>query len=57
MEQYRRTFATPFLAAQRGYIDDVIYPRNTRRRLIRSLQVLEGKQARAPLRKHGNMPL
>jgi len=57
MEQYRRTFATPFLAAQRGYIDDVIYPRSTRRRLIRSLQVLEGKQARAPLRKHGNIPL
>jgi propionyl-CoA carboxylase beta chain len=57
MEQYRKTFATPFLAAQRGYIDDVIYPRNTRRRLIRSLQVLEGKQTRTPLRKHGNMPL
>ncbi len=57
IEQYRNTFATPFLAAQRGYIDDVIFPRDTRRRLIRSLQVLEGKQTRAPQRKHGNIPL
>jgi len=57
IDQYRRTFATPILAAQRGYIDDVIFPRTTRRRLIRSLQVLEGKQPRMPQRKHGNIPL
>ena len=56
-EEYRQTFANPFLAAQRGYIDDVIFPRSTRHRLIRGLQVLEGKQINKPLRKHGNIPL
>jgi len=56
-DHYRRTFANPFLAAKRGYIDDVIFPRDTRRRLIRSLQFLESKQAGRPNRKHGNIPL
>ncbi len=54
---YRRTFVNPFLAAKRGYIDDVIFPRNTRGRLIRSLQFLEGKRKPRPERKHGNIPL
>ncbi|MGC8602593.1 MAG: acyl-CoA carboxylase subunit beta, partial [Desulfomonilaceae bacterium] len=54
---YRKTFANPFLAAKRGYIDDVIFPRETRGRLIRSLQFLEGKQGVCPKRKHGNIPL
>ncbi len=57
INHYRRTFANPFLAAQRGYIDDVIFPRDTRHRLIRTLQVLEGKTAKGPERKHGNIPL
>ncbi len=57
MAHYRQTFANPFLAAQRGYIDDVIFPRDTRHRLIRTLQVLEGKTAKGPERKHGNIPL
>ncbi len=57
VEQYRSAFANPFLAAQRGYIDDVIFPRDTRHRLIRTLQVLEGKEAKGPKRKHGNIPL
>ena len=57
MENYRGTFANPFLAAQRGYIDDVIFPRDTRQRLIRTLQVLESKKAEGPYRKHGNIPL
>jgi propionyl-CoA carboxylase beta chain len=56
-EHYRKTFANPFLAAKRGYIDDVIFPRTTRQRLIRSLQFLESKQAQRPNRKHGNIPL
>jgi propionyl-CoA carboxylase beta chain len=56
-EHYRKTFANPFLAAKRGYIDDVIFPRTTRQRLIRSLQFLESKQAGRPNRKHGNIPL
>jgi propionyl-CoA carboxylase beta chain len=57
MEEYRKSFANPFLAARRGYIDDVIFPRNTRRRLIRALQFLEGKRTERPDRKHGNIPL
>lgn len=57
MSQYRQTFANPFWAAKRGYIDDVIYPRDTRRHLIRSLQMLEGKTVGSPKRKHGNIPL
>ena len=57
MSQYRQTFANPFWAAKRGYIDDVIYPRDTRRHLIRSLQMLEGKTVGGPKRKHGNIPL
>jgi propionyl-CoA carboxylase beta chain len=55
--EYRETFLNPFLAAKRGYVDDVIFPRETRSRLIRSLQVLEGKaEVRSP-KKHGNIPL
>ena len=57
MEEYRQAFINPFLAARRGYIDEVIFPRETRRRLIRALQVLEGKQVDGPRRKHGNVPL
>jgi propionyl-CoA carboxylase beta chain len=57
MEEYRKSFAHPFLAARRGYIDDVIFPRDTRHRLIRTLQSLEGKRADRPNRKHGNIPL
>jgi len=56
-DRYRKTFANPFLAAKRGYIDDVIFPRDTRGRLIRSLQFLEGKDRVRPNRKHGNIPL
>jgi propionyl-CoA carboxylase beta chain len=55
--EYRKTFANPFLAAKKGYIDDVIMPRETRLRLIRSLQFLESKQTVQPDRKHGNIPL
>jgi propionyl-CoA carboxylase beta chain len=57
IEEYREAFVNPFLAARRGYIDEVIFPRETRRRLIRALQVLEGKVAEPPGRKHGNIPL
>ena len=49
-DRYRNTFANPFLAAKRGYIDDVIFPRDTRRRVIRSLQSLEGKADMRPKR-------
>lgn len=54
---YRARFATPYVAAGRGYVDDVIEPRETRRRLIASLGLLRRKRATNPRRKHGNMPL
>jgi propionyl-CoA carboxylase beta subunit len=57
MEAYRKSFLNPFLAARRGYIDDVIFPRDTRHRLIRTLQFLESKKTDRPDRKHGNIPL
>ncbi len=57
IEEYRKAFVNPFLAAQRGYIDDVIFPRETRHRLIRSLQFLENKKVYRAERKHGNIPL
>jgi len=56
-EEYRKTYVNPFLSAQRGYIDDVIFPRETRHRIIRSLQFLEGKKRERPERRHGNIPL
>ncbi len=56
-EEYRRMFASPFKAAERGYIDDVIMPENTRPRLIRALRMLENKRDKNPPKKHGNIPL
>jgi propionyl-CoA carboxylase beta chain len=56
-EEYRARFANPFVAAQKGFIDDVIYPRNTRRRICRGLRLLENKQLENPWKKHGNIPL
>ena len=55
--EYRAQFATPYVAAARGYIDDVIPPRETRRRLIAALEVLHRKRVPSPRRKHGNIPL
>jgi len=54
---YRAQFATPYVAAARGYIDDVIEPRRTRPRLISALAVLATKRVSPPRRKHGNIPL
>ena len=56
-EQYREKFANPYVAAERGYVDDVIEPRETRRRLITALNALENKVATNPKKKHGNLPL
>lgn len=56
-EEYRRKFANPFVAGSRGYIDDVIMPHNTRKRICRSLAMLRDKQLENPWRKHGNIPL
>ena len=56
-EEYQRTFANPFIAGHRGFIDDVIFPRDTRCRVARSLKMLQDKQLSNPRRKHGNIPL
>src|SRR5215469_2796643 len=57
VEEYRKTFANPFKAAELGYIDEVLMPRDTRPRLIAALKALENKRDRNPPRKHGNIPL
>lgn len=57
VEEYRRQFANPYIAASWGYIDDVIEPRETRPRLINSLEVLRNKRDSNPPKKHANMPL
>jgi len=56
-EEYREKFANPFIAAGRGFIDDVIMPRNTRRRISRAFAMLEDKELENPWRKHDNLPL
>jgi len=56
-EEYRRRFANPFVAASRGFIDDVIMPQRTRRRIIRGLRWLRNKRLENPWKKHGNIPL
>ena len=55
--EYRQEFAHPYIAAARGYVDDVIEPRETRARLINALQVFQNKRDENPPKKHGNMPL
>ncbi len=56
-EEYRQKFANPFVAASRGYIDDVIMPHGTRRRVVKALSMLKNKQLQNPWRKHDNIPL
>jgi propionyl-CoA carboxylase beta chain len=55
--EYREKFASPYVAAERGYIDDVIEPKETRPRLINALEMLSNKRDANPAKKHGNMPL
>ena len=54
---YDEKFSNPYIAAERGYIDDVIAPQDTRRRLVQSLEMLRSKRETIPQRKHGNVPL
>jgi len=56
-EEYREQVAHPYVAASRGYIDDIIEPRETRPRLIEALETLQNKRDRNPPKKHGNIPL
>ena len=57
IEEYRKRFANPFVAAQRGYVDDVIEARETRRVISTALEMLADKRVERPRRKHGNIPL
>jgi propionyl-CoA carboxylase beta chain len=57
MDDYKARFANPYSAAERGYIDDVIIPHETRPRLIQALETLQTKRVPGPKRKHGNIPL
>ena len=57
IQEYEDRFANPFIAAERGYIDEVIFPRDTRLRIARSLNMLRNKHTENPWKKHGNIPL
>jgi acetyl-CoA carboxylase carboxyltransferase component len=57
VDDYRSRFASPYIAAERGFIDDIIEPRDTRARLINALQVFQNKRDENPPKKHGNIPL
>lgn len=55
--EYAEKFANPYQATQRGFIDEVILPKDTRRKLIKAFAMLENKKVEKPDRKHGNIPL
>jgi len=57
VSEYRRKFASPYIAAQKGYIDEVIIPAETRPKLISALESLLTKREQRPSRKHSNLPL
>jgi propionyl-CoA carboxylase beta chain len=56
-QEYAEKFANPYSAAERGFIDEVILPKDTRRKLIKAFAMLETKKVNLPDRKHGNIPL
>jgi propionyl-CoA carboxylase beta chain len=57
VKEFREKFANPYIAAGRGFLDEIIHPRETRRKLITALRNLENKRDRNPPKKHGNIPL
>jgi acetyl-CoA carboxylase carboxyltransferase component len=57
VQKYREDISNPYLAASRGYVDDIISPVETRERLIAALESLRQKRQETPARKHGNIPL
>ena len=57
IDEYTVKFANPYQAAGRGYIDEVIYPHNSRKKLISAFTMLENKVDKIPKKKHGNIPL
>ena len=56
-QEYKTRFANPFVAAQRGFVDEVIRPHNTRKRVCGALRMLRGKELQNPWKKHDNIPL
>jgi len=56
-KEYADLFANPYSAAKRGFVDEVIMPRDTRRKLIKAYSILENKAVSLPKKKHGNIPL
>ena len=57
VEEYSEKFASPYKAAELGYIDGVIFPENTRPQIIQALEMLKHKRDKGPSKKHGNIPL
>ena len=57
VEEYKQTFASPYKAAELGYIDEIIYPRHTRKKIIQALEMTQNKSEQNPPKKHGNIPL
>jgi propionyl-CoA carboxylase beta chain len=56
-DEFRDRFANPYIAAEKGYVDAVIRPRETRKKLIDALEMLDTKRDKNPPKKHGNIPL
>lgn len=57
IEDYKNNFASPYKAAQMGYIDEIIYPKDTRQKIIQALEMTQNKSKSNPAKKHGNIPL
>ncbi len=57
VEDYKQKFANPYKAAELGYIDEIIYPKETRKKLIQALEMTKNKNKQNPHKKHGNIPL
>src|SRR6185503_21016854 len=57
VDEFREKFANPYIAAERGFIDEIIEPKYTRRKLITTLRMLDTKRDTNPPKKHGNIPL
>nr|WP_282456569.1 carboxyl transferase domain-containing protein [Chitinophaga sedimenti] len=57
VDEYTNRFSNPYLAAEKGYIDEVIVPEQARKKLIRGFKMLENKVVDMPRKKHGNIPL
>ena len=55
--EFREKFANPYVAADRGFVDEVIAPRHTRRKIVAGLEMTQNKRDKNPPRKHGNIPL